>query len=116
MSRLRRLRDEAGQATVEFAGVLTWLLLAAFVMWQLLLVAWTYNQASNSARVASRVEARGGDPKKAGVQALSPGLREHARVKGVTAERYDVTVRVPLLVPGLTSKNLEITRSATLPG
>jgi Flp pilus assembly protein TadG len=116
MRLLRRLRDEAGQATIEFAGVLTWLLLAAFVMWQLLLVAWTYNQASNAARVASRVEARGGDPKKAGRQALSPGLRKHSRVKGVTTERYDVTVRVPLIVPSLTTKNLEITRSATLPG
>ena len=67
--------------------MLTWLLLAAFVMWQLLLVAWTYNQASNAARVASRVEGRGGDAEKAGEQALSPGLRKHARVKGVTARR-----------------------------
>ena len=85
-------------------------------MWQLLLVTWTFNQASNAARMASRVEARGGDPRRPASQALSPGLRKHATVKGVTAERYDVTVRVPLLVPGLTSKNLEITRSATLPG
>jgi TadE-like protein len=113
---VRRLRDEAGQATVEFAGVLTWLLLAAFVMWQLLLVAWTYNQASNAARVASRVEGRGGDGEKAGKMALSPGLRDHAHVKGLTAEKYEVKVRVPLIVPSLTSKNFEITRSAELPG
>ena len=36
----RRLHDERGQASVEFAGVLFWLLLTAFVVWQLLLVTW----------------------------------------------------------------------------
>ncbi len=112
---LRKLRDEAGQATVEFAGVLTWMLLAAFVMWQLLLVAWTYNQASNAARVASRVDGRGGSAEKAAKQAVSPGLRKHMKVSG-SGERQEVTVRVPLLVPGITTKNLQIKRSATLPG
>ena len=48
--------------------MLLWLLLAAFVVWQLLLVTWTFNQASNAARTASRVDGRGGDAEKAGAQ------------------------------------------------
>ena len=50
MTRRRSLSDERGQASVEFAGVLFWLVLTAFVVWQLLLVTWTFNQASNAAR------------------------------------------------------------------
>ena len=53
------LRDEAGQASVEFAGVLMWMLLAALLIWQLLLVTWTFTSASNAARTATRVEGRG---------------------------------------------------------
>ena len=61
--------------------MLFWLVLAAFVVWQLLLVAWSFNQASNAARTASRVDGRGGDAVKAGRAALSPGLRDGARIE-----------------------------------
>ena len=86
-------------------------------MWQLLLVAWTYNQASNAARVASRVEAAAATRRRPAVQALSPGLRKHARVKGVTAERYDVTVRVPSCSCRASPRRTWRSRAArTLPG
>jgi Flp pilus assembly protein TadG len=65
--------DQRGQASVEFAGVLVWMLLAALFVWQLLLVTWTFNQASNAARTASRVDGRGGSAAKAGKEALAPG-------------------------------------------
>src|SRR4051794_120137 len=106
-----RLRDESGQASVEFAGVLFWLLLAAFVVWQLLLVTWTVDQASNAARTASRVDARGGDPAKAGRNALSPNLRRHAVVT-MRGERATVSVRIPIVVPGLGSDRVRASRSA----
>ena len=53
MSRLHR--DQRGQASVEFAGVVLWLMLAGFAVWQILLVTYSFNQASNAARTASRV-------------------------------------------------------------
>lgn len=111
----RRLRDERGQASVEFAGMLAWLLLTAFVVWQLLLVAWAFNSASNAARTASRVDGRGGDAVKAGRAALSPGLRDGAKIK-MTGEQATVTVLIPIIVPGVRSDGFKATRDATLPG
>ena len=57
------------------------MLLAALLVWQLLLVTWSFNQASNAARTASRADGRGGSGEKAGKAALSPGLRKHAKVE-----------------------------------
>ena len=111
----RRLSDERGQASVEFAGVLFWLLLTAFVVWQLMLVTWTFTSASNAARTASRVDGRGGDAVKAGRAALSPGLREGAQIK-MEGEKATVRVRIPLIVPGLNTDKIEASRSAELPG
>ena len=110
----RRLADERGQASVEFAGILFWLVLAAFVVWQLLLVTWAFNQASNAARTASRVDGRGGDASKAARNALPGGLRDGMRVK-VVGETAKLSVRIPIVVPGLGDDRLRVTRSATLP-
>ena len=116
MSLLRRLhREERGQASVEFAGVLVWLLLAALLIWQLLLVTWAFNQASNAARTASRVDGRGGSGTKAGKAALSPGLRDHAKVT-LSGERATVKVRIPIVVPGLHHDGFVATKTAELPG
>jgi hypothetical protein len=112
---MRRLRDERGQASVEFAGVLFWLVLTAFVVWQLLLVTWTFNQASNAARTASRVDGRGGDAVRAGRNALSPGLRDGATIK-MNGETATVWVDFPVIVPGLHIDGLRAKRKATLPG
>jgi membrane-associated protease RseP (regulator of RpoE activity) len=111
----RRLSDERGQASVEFAGVLFWLLLTAFVVWQLLLVTWTFNSASNAARTASRVDGRGGDAVKAGRAALSPGLREGAKIE-MQGEKATVRVRIPIIVPGVNIDGVMATGKAELPG
>ena len=116
MTRLAaRLREEGGQASVECAGVLVWMLLAALLVWQLLLVSWTFTQASNAARTASRADGRGGSGEKAGRAALSPGLRDHARVE-MAGERATVRVRIPIVLPGLDSDRLRVSRSAELRG
>ncbi len=74
---LRRLvREQRGQASAELVGMLWWMLLCALVVWQLLLAAWSVDQAANAARTASRVEGRGGDAEKAARYAVSDGLRE----------------------------------------
>jgi hypothetical protein len=112
---VRHVSDERGQASVEFVGVLFWLVLTAFVVWQLLLVTWAFNQASNAARTASRVDGRGGDAVKAGRNALSPGLRDHASVD-MHGEKATVRVRIPIVVPGLDTDSINASRSAELPG
>ena len=113
---MRRIhRDQRGQASVEFAGVLVWLLLAALFVWQMMLVTWSFNQASNAARTASRADGRGGSAVKAGRDALSPGLRKHAKVD-MAGEKATVRVRIPIVVPGLDSPRLLATKTAELPG
>ena len=95
--------------------MLVWLLLAALLIWQLLLVTWAFNQASNAARTASRADGRGGSGTKAGKAALSPGLRDHAKVT-MSGEKATVKVRIPIVIPGLDSPDLLATKSAELPG
>lgn len=113
---LRRLiREERGQASTELVGMLWWMLLCALIVWQLLLAAWSVDQAANAARTASRVEARGGDAEKAARYAVSGGLRDGLKVK-MTGEKAEVSVRIPIVVPGFGDDRLRATRSATLPG
>jgi hypothetical protein len=112
-----RWRGEAGQASTELVGMLWWLLLAALVVWQLMLAAWTTVSASNAARTGSRVESRGADRREAeeaAISALSSPLRRHAGAR-VSGETVRVRVRVPLILPGLTVDDVAITKSATFP-
>ena len=105
---------ESGQASIEFTGILMWMLLAAVFIWHLLLIAWSFNQASNAARTASRAGGRGGDAIKAGRAALNPNLREHAEVH-MSGEHATVRVRIPILLPGLDTKSMLATGDAILP-
>ena len=111
-----RLADESGQASAELMGMIWWLLLVTLIVWQVCLAAWTYTQASNAARTASRVEGRGGDPKKAARNALSTPLQDHVEKIEIAGDRATVKVRIPLLVPGLIDTHkLTASRSAELP-
>jgi TadE-like protein len=111
-----RLADESGQASAELMGMLFWLMLVTVIVWQIALAAWTYTQVSNAARTASRVEGRGGDPKKAARNALSTPLQKNIEKIEIDGDRATVKVRMPLLIPGLlTTKELTATRSAELP-
>jgi hypothetical protein len=92
-----------------------WMLFCAVVVWQMLLAAWAVDQAANAARTASRVEGRGGDAEKAARWAVSAGLRKGLEVN-IAGETAKVSVRIPIVVPGLGDDRLRATRSATLPG
>jgi hypothetical protein len=111
---MRFLREERGQSSVELVGMLWWLLLAAFVVWQLMLAAWAVDQTANAARTASRVQGRGGDAVKAARNALPSGLRDGMKVQ-ISGETAKLSVRIPIVVPGLGDDRLRVTRSATLP-
>jgi hypothetical protein len=97
-------------------GMIWWLLLVTLIVWQVCLAAWTYTQASNAARTGSRVEGRGGDAEKAAKNALSRPLQKTVKKIDVNGDKVTVTVKMPLLVPGLIStEDLTATRSAELP-
>jgi TadE-like protein len=114
---VRRLwRDQRGQASAEFMGMVFWLLLAAVFVWQLALAAWTANQATNAARTASRVAARpGGDAEKAARNAVSGPLREGFHDFRLNGEETTVHLKIPIILPGVTAKGFRVSRSATLP-
>ena len=112
----RRLRDQSGQASAEFLGMIFWLLIAAVFVWQLFLAAWTVNQATNAARTASRVAARpGGDPEKAGRNSVSGPLRDGFHGFRENGETATVHLKIPIIMPGVTAEGFSVTRSATLP-
>jgi hypothetical protein len=111
-----RLLDETGQASAELMGMIWWLLLVTLIVWQVALAAWTYTQVSNAARTASRVEGRGGDPKKAARNALSSPLQKNIKKIEIKGDKATVRVRMPLLVPGLLHTDaVTAERSAELP-
>jgi hypothetical protein len=114
---MRRLwREQHGQASAEFMGMIFWLLLAAVFAWQLMLAAWTVNQATNAARTASRVAARdGGDPEKAARNAVSGALRGGFHDFRENGEEATVHLRIPIILPGVTTEGFSVTRKATLP-
>jgi hypothetical protein len=111
-----RWRSERGQSAVELMGMLWLMLTIALVIWQVLLAAWTGEQAQNAARTASRVAGRGGDAGKAARAAVSSALRKGMDVQS-GGERVDVYVHVPIIVPGLVidSKKFTVHRWAVLP-
>jgi hypothetical protein len=99
---------------VELVGLLPLLLLAGLAALQLLLVGFTVTAAENAARSGSRAVALGGDPRDVAIGSLPDHL---ARSAGVDArgELVRVTVEVPVLVPGLSTSHLTVSRSAELP-
>lgn len=106
---------ERGQASVELIGMLPFLVLAALLVWQLLLVGYAATSAESAARAASRVEARGGDGRKAARRVVGSPLRTGIRTE-MDGLRAVVRVRVPLIVPGITREDVTISRDAELPG
>jgi len=121
---IRRLRSSSGGASVEYAGTVTWVLLAALVAWQLALTGWTAVSATNAARTASRAASRGlsqQDAETAGRNALwTRGLGPHATVRvaeGTSDDVATVTVLIPIVVPGFKAfqSSIPITEHATLP-
>jgi hypothetical protein len=107
-------RDERGQATIEFMGMLFYIFLAGLAAWQILLVAMTVTSAENAARAASRANSRMTDGEEAGMGAMPEWLRDDTSVS-MSGERATVTVRVPILVPGVSAEDLTISKSAQFP-
>ncbi|WP_322501369.1 pilus assembly protein [Streptomyces rochei] len=114
MSGLRdrtRWRD-SGQVTVEFLGMLPTIIVTLVVLWQLVLVGYTFTLAGNAAdeavRAATAAErgARQGACEEAGRDKLPGAWEGGAGVDCGTAGGFvtaDVEIRVPVLFPGTVS-------------
>src|SRR3954453_8352358 len=94
----RSLRDQSGQAAVEFVGALPFVLLVGLLAWQLALIGHTGWLCANAARVAARAEAVGRDPRAAARSALPHGMERGLEVERRHAGGVRVSVRAPLLL------------------
>jgi hypothetical protein len=111
--RLRRLKSECGQATIEFLSATPVLLIAGLLVWQMCLVGIVLTSAQNAARTGARVGSRGGDGTMAARRALREPFRDGAEIAGFGGT-IRVKVHVPLLIPGL-DLPFTFTESAALP-
>jgi ABC-type amino acid transport system permease subunit len=115
IARSFRRRGQRGSASVELLGLLPILMLLLLTGIQLFLAAFTAASAADAARAGARAASKGRpDATLVAMRALSPGLRDRA-IAVPQGERFVVTVRVPIVLPPLTSDRLTLTRSATMP-
>ncbi|MFJ6997447.1 TadE/TadG family type IV pilus assembly protein, partial [Streptomyces sp. NPDC003090] len=107
---------DRGQAAIEFAGWIGFLLIAALAAIQLGIVAYAAQQAGTAARAAARVASQGGDGEAAGLGAMSGWLADGATVSAPPGDEEviaTVTVSVPTVLPLLSFD--PVTRTTTMP-
>lgn len=75
-----RGRGDGGQVAIEFLGVVPVILLTLVLLWQVVLVGYTYTLAGNAADEAVRACAVGGDYDEAGRRHLDGAWAEGAMV------------------------------------
>jgi hypothetical protein len=106
-----RNRRSRGQASVSLIATIPLLLLLALAVAQLAAAGFGAWSAANAARAAARASYAGLDPGAAARAALPSLLADGADVE-TDAERAEVEVRVPRLVPAIGS--IEVSSSAHL--
>lgn len=111
-----RPRGERGSAAIELLGSLPYLILAAMLVWQMLLVATTMTAAQNAARNGSRAASMGDNPVDAATESLPDWLAGDASAESPAgSNQVTVSVPVPIIVPGFASDQLVVRRQAHLP-
>ncbi len=112
---------DRGQVTVEFLGMLPAILATLVVLWQLVLVGYTFTLAGNAADEAVRAAtaagrgARQGACQDAGRDKLPGAWEGGADVRCATGGGYvtaDVRLRVPILFPGTIGFPFDVTGHA----
>ncbi|MER0243010.1 TadE/TadG family type IV pilus assembly protein, partial [Streptomyces sp. HSW2009] len=106
--RFRGRGGDRGQVTVEFLGMVPVILIVLAVLWQCVLVGYTYSLAGNSAdrgaRAAAASDTGGGAAcEEAALRDLPSAWRGDASVSCPTAGgvvRATVRIKVPVLFPG----------------
>ncbi|MFI1657570.1 TadE/TadG family type IV pilus assembly protein [Streptomyces sp. NPDC020472] len=96
--------DDRGQVAVEFLGMVPLILLTLALLWQVVLVGYTYTLAGNAADEAARAYAVGDDCGEAARRHLdgawADGVEPDCSAGGGMVDAV-VTVRVPVLFPGV---------------
>ncbi|MFF8629747.1 pilus assembly protein [Streptomyces werraensis] len=112
---------DRGQVTVGFLGMTPTILVTLVVLWQLVLVGYTFTLAGNAADEAARAGtaaspgARQGACQAAGTDKLSGAWGSGATVTCATGGGMvtaDVRIRVPILFPGTLSFPFDVTGHA----
>jgi Flp pilus assembly protein TadG len=98
---VRRLRDDRGQAAIEFTGMIPVILGTLALLWQAALVGYAFSLAGNAADEAARAAAVGDDCQAAATRGMADTWHADAACGSsggvVTAT---VHVEVPVLFPG----------------
>src|SRR6185503_8471211 len=94
----RLISEERGQAAVEFVAVVPFVLVAALVAWQLLLVGHVAWGTAGAARSGARAALVGRDAASAARSALPRSLRSATQVSRLAAGGVRVSVPVPLVI------------------
>ncbi|RSS55272.1 pilus assembly protein [Streptomyces sp. WAC01280] len=96
--------DDRGQVAIEFLGMVPLILITLALLWQVVLVGYTYTLAANAADEGARACAVGGD----GPAAASRHIDGAWTISGGGCDEGDgdmvhvkVTLGVPALVPGI---------------
>ncbi|MEU8519613.1 TadE/TadG family type IV pilus assembly protein [Streptomyces sp. NBC_01216] len=100
-----RFRDDQGQVAIEFLGMVPLILLTLVLLWQCVLVGYTFTLAGNAADEAARAAAVGDDCVAAGRRNLDGAWSSGAVACSGDGEMVHATVslRVPVLFPGAIS-------------
>ncbi|MET9373310.1 TadE/TadG family type IV pilus assembly protein [Streptomyces sp. NPDC002992] len=96
-------RDDKGQVAIEFLGMVPLIVLTLVLLWQCVLVGYTFTLAGNAADEAVRAGAVEGDCQGAGMRHLEGAWAAGASVAcAPSGEMVRATVRlkVPVLFPG----------------
>ncbi|MFH8728260.1 TadE/TadG family type IV pilus assembly protein [Streptomyces termitum] len=98
-----RGRGDRGQTAVEFTGMVPVILLTLALLWQIVLVGYTYTLAANAADESARAAAVDGDCAAAARRHLDGAWTAESVTCGPDGGMATavVTVRVPVLIPGL---------------
>jgi pilus assembly protein CpaE len=99
-------RDERGQVSVELLGITPLILIVLLLVWQFVLLGYTFTLAGNAADEAARAAAVGRDPVAAATSDLPSAWASNASVTTATdgdVVTAHVALRVPVLVPGFVS-------------
>lgn len=116
-------RDDRGQTSVEFLGILPLILLVLIVLWQCALVGYTYTLAGNAADKAAREatsadvwqESRQQACERGGEEDLGASWRTSAVIQCWTEPglvRSEVRLKVPALFPGTVDFPFDVTGDA----
>lgn len=111
----RQRTNQEGSATLELVAYLPFVVLAALVAGQLYVAAWTATHTTVAARAAARADSLGREPTSAAGDALPRSLRDDLQVVSRDGSGWRVTVKIPLLLSGLSTDELTVRRFAAFP-